>query len=142
MSNRYDHNCSIASQLSELVFQPAQLRSEKNNVRPRMWEEYVKSHKEKGLKDSGGGTTLILSFWRSLQIDAFFTFVLLELDQSMLSPTPFYNMAIMEDASLLVQHNVMCQAIAPFNSIRDAVILMKVPSLFIHYVLLTGNTVH
>lgn len=80
------------------VFKLSQLRPQKNNVRPTRWLEMIKTSKQKE------------SEW----------------DLSALSPTPHYNMAILEDLSLLLQHRIIQKVIDVCPCARQAIVIAKV----------------
>jgi hypothetical protein len=90
-------------QVSENVFKLSQLRSEKNNVRPENWNEMLQSRQEDNLNMSK-----------------------VQLDVSLLKPTPHYNMCILEDVTMLSISNLINNSIKSCPPIRKAIVLWKV----------------
>lgn len=80
------------------MFKLSQLRPQKNNVRPVRWLEMIKSSTKKE------------SEW----------------DLSALSATPHYNMSILEDITLLSQHNIIKKVMDMCPCARDATVIAKI----------------
>lgn len=81
-------------------FNVNQLRAGKNNIRPKEWMDRIQDNKNKNQHDS--------------------------LDVSTLLPTPFYNLAILEDLSLNVHHQILTTIIKACPAVRDAIVLLKI----------------
>jgi hypothetical protein len=73
-----------------------QLRNNKNNVRPLNWKVELKTKNEK------------------------------DLDLSLLTPTPFYNMAILEDIVILLHREIIARIGNNFPNVNQAILLFKV----------------
>ena len=80
------------------AFKLTQLRPQKNNVRPARWLEMIRTSSKKE------------SEW----------------DLSALSPTPYYNMAILEDLSLISQHNIVKKVLDICPGAAEAIVIAKV----------------
>jgi U3 small nucleolar RNA-associated protein 22 len=81
-------------------FNVNQLRVTKNNIRPKEWMDKIQDNKNKNQHDS--------------------------LDVNTLLPTPFYNLAILEDLSINVHHQILTTIIKACPAARDAIILLKI----------------
>lgn len=80
------------------------LRPSKNNVRPVSWMEELQSRRER----------------MNVSLDANI------MDTSQLSPTPYYNNAILEDIALTMHHQILQRALLPFETARHGLILFKI----------------
>jgi hypothetical protein len=92
------HNTSSFIQIIPSIFRLVQLKLNKNNVRPDFWNALVE-------KSKGSKTVL---------------------DPSVLPATPQYNLAILEDMSILLHHRIILKTILPHDSAREALSLLKV----------------
>ena len=101
------------------VFKLVQLLSSKNNVRPDWWMQELQIRKpqsaastKKVKGDANSGEKI--------------------LDISLLSPTPHYNMAILEDLAIIPQYRMLVKASGSCPCFRDVCILLKVSILGSH----------
>jgi U3 small nucleolar RNA-associated protein 22 len=88
----------VTTQAPVSAFKLSQLRPQKNNVRPSRWLDMIKSSTQRE------------SEW----------------DLSTLSPTPHYNMAILEDLTLTHQHTIVSKVMDICPCARDATVIAKV----------------
>jgi hypothetical protein len=88
-------------------FKLSQLRHTKNNVRPLKWLEKLAASNGSGSGTNGSGAVKAM-------------------DASTLSGTPGYNMAILEDIVVVLQHKLLSSAVSACSCFRDACILLKV----------------
>jgi hypothetical protein len=80
-----------------------QLRNNKNNVRPMNWKVELRTKNGK------------------------------DLDLSLLTPTPFYNMAILEDIVIPLHREIIARMGDNFPNVNDAILLFKVIAISFPY---------
>ena len=95
--------------IAATTFKLTQLKPSKNNIRPSAWKLALQKRRL-----SGTCTPASATVYGS------------EMDPSSLPPTPFYNMAIMEDIALVPQFRIMSKARESCPCFQDVCILLKV----------------
>ena len=92
--------------ITATTFKLTQLKPTKNNIRPSAWKLALQKRRQSG----ASAATALGS----------------DVDPSTLPPTPFYNMALLEDIAMVPQYRILSKARESCPCFRDVCILLKV----------------
>ena len=98
------------------VFKLTQLLSSKNNVRPEAWMKELQLRRAEPINSKQKSSKTGVKSPREDE----------NLDASSLPPTPYYNMAILEDLAIVPQHRMLSKASEACPCFRDVSMLLKV----------------